>query len=91
MAGRSKKGGFADDSKKTPGPGTYKLSLKTKRSAPAYSMTSRSTMPGDSTTKPGPGAHSPEKVTIDKKRAPGYSMGVRHSEYTTPLIVDVQD
>lgn len=26
-------------------------------------MTGRNTMPGDNTQKPGPGAHSPEKVT----------------------------
>ena len=35
-----------------------------KNKAPLYSMTSRNMMPGDGTTKPGPGAHSPEKVSI---------------------------
>ena len=48
----------------TPGPGTYSVtdSSKYKTQVPHYSMTSRNNMPGDSTTKPGPGAHSPERV-----------------------------
>lgn len=45
----------------------------------------------DATKKPGPGAHSPEKVTISKKSAPAHSMGIRHSEYICPLIIDVSD
>lgn len=43
---------------------------------------------GDTSQKPGPGAHSPEKVDMNKKRMPAYSMGVRHSEYLCPLITD---
>ena len=64
MTGRSKIGGFHEDLKKTPGPGAYNTTdpstFKEKR--PLYSMTSRNVMPGDSTQKPGPGAHSPERV-----------------------------
>lgn len=45
----------------------------------------------DSTMKPGPGAHSPEKVLINKTQAPSFSLGIRHSEYITPLITDVAD
>ncbi len=45
----------------------------------------------DATKKPGPGAHSPEKVVVNKKAAPSYSMGSKHSEYITPLIIDVPD
>jgi hypothetical protein len=48
-------------------------------------------MPQDNTKKPGPGAHRPETVTMNRKKAPSFSMGVRHSEYLTPLIVDVPD
>lgn len=48
----------------TPGPGTYRVwnpnIVKFKH--PAYSITGRNAMPGDSTKKPGPGAYSPEKV-----------------------------
>ena len=45
----------------------------------------------DSTKKPGPGAYSPEKVTVNKPSAPGFSMGIRHSEYVAPLIVEIHD
>lgn len=48
----------------TPGPGTYDTADPSiyKDKAPLYSMTSRNVMPGDTTRKPGPGAHSPETV-----------------------------
>ena len=66
MTGRSKIGGFHEDLKKTPGPGAYNTTdpstFKEKR--PLYSMTSRNVMPGESTQKPGPGAHSPERVCV---------------------------
>ncbi|EGD73728.1 outer dense fiber protein 3 [Salpingoeca rosetta] len=75
--------------KKTPGPGTYNASTNTRRRAPAFSMTGRTEAPSDKTMKPGPGAHSPEKVTMHKRRSPAFSLGVRHSEYITPLIVDI--
>jgi len=45
----------------------------------------------DGTKKPGPGAHSPEKCNSIKQKAPSYSLGVRHSEYMCPLIIDVAD
>ena len=50
----------------TPGPGTYNTTAPQiyKDKSPQYSMTSRNTMPGDGTQKPGPGAHSPEKVRM---------------------------
>ena len=64
MTGRSKIGGFSEDLKKTPGPGAYNTTEPStyKEKRPSYSMTSRNTMPGDATIKPGPGAHSPERV-----------------------------
>lgn len=78
---------------RTPGPGTYDTTTPQtyKDKAPLYSMTSRNPMPGDGTQKPGPGAHSPEKVRVNKTERPHFSFGIRHSEYTAPLIVDVQD
>jgi hypothetical protein len=45
----------------------------------------------DATKKPGPGAHSPEKVYVNKPSAPKYTLGSKHSEYITPLIIDVPD
>lgn len=40
---------------------------------------------------PGPGSHSPEKVYVNKPCAPKFSMGIKHSDFLTPLIVEVQD
>eukprot|EP00049_Salpingoeca_infusionum_P009692 m.164780 g.164780 ORF g.164780 m.164780 type:complete len:253 (+) comp14409_c0_seq9:1613-2371(+) len=91
MGGRLKTGGFADDTKKTPAPGSYASDPINKKRSPAYSMSSRNFGPQDRSKKPGPGAHSPEKVQMHKKKSPAFSMGVRHSEYTTQLIVDVPE
>ncbi|KAL4232890.1 Outer dense fiber protein 3 [Mactra antiquata] len=93
LTGRSNVGAFCEDLAKTPGPGTYQIidpSL-VKGKAPHYSMTSRNVMPGDTTQKPGPGAHSPEGVWTHKVRNPQYSFGIRHTQYEAPLIVEVQD
>ena len=52
----------------TPGPGAYSWGSPDvyRYRSPIYSITARNSIPGDSTMKPGPGAHSPEKVTIKK-------------------------
>ncbi|ELU06431.1 hypothetical protein CAPTEDRAFT_182924 [Capitella teleta] len=88
MVGRCKIGGFSEDLQKTPGPGTYKVTQPNsyRNCQPAYSMTSRNMMPGDTTKKPGPGAHSPEKVNIHLKEAPKASFGIRHSEYSVACL-----
>lgn len=93
MTGRATKGGFAEDLSKAPGPGKYAVTQPdvNKNKAPLYSMRARTKMPQDATKKPGPGAHRPENVTVHKKSAASYSMGTRHSDYLTPLIVDVPD
>lgn len=94
LRGRSKIGGFHEDLQKTPGPGAYQTTDPniTKRRLPASSMTSRNPMPGDSTQKPGPGAHSPEKFYYKAKpAAPQFSFGIRHSQYEAPLIVEVAE
>lgn len=87
---KTKKGGYDEDLKKTPGPNAYGVhnANATKIRAPIPSLGTRTYIPGDPTLKPGPGAYSPEKVTIHKPRAPGFNVGVKHSEYTTPLIVE---
>lgn len=53
-------------SPQTPGPGTYKVIDPNiyKNRKPIFSMNARNYAPGDSTLKPGPGAHRPEMVTI---------------------------
>lgn len=47
-----------------PGPGAYESGNpdKYKFRSPSYSISSRTNIPTDQTQKPGPGAHSPEKV-----------------------------
>jgi len=89
ITGRNKQGGFAEDLQKTPGPGAYTTvnSDKYKSSQPKYSITGRNAMPGDTTTKPGPAAYSPERQYKNaKKREPAFSFGVRHSQYSGTLI-----
>lgn len=48
----------------TPGPAAYHQTdvQVTKFKAPQYTIAARVVLPGDKTLKPGPGAHSPEKV-----------------------------
>jgi hypothetical protein len=93
LSGRSKIGSFHEDLQKTPGPGTYTVTdpNRYKKQLPQYSMTSRNSMPGDGTSKPGPGAHSPERVWVHKRESPQFSFGIRHSQYTSPLIVEPKD
>ena len=88
FGGRHSIGHFTEDLAKTPGPAVYTAvdPSKTKKDAPQYSMTARNELPGDRTTKPGPGAHHPERVYVTKEKRPQYSFGIRHSEYTVPLI-----
>ena len=83
--------GFSDDLAKTPGPAGYTAvnPQRYKRSAPQYSLGTRSFLPGDNTQKPGPGTYSPEKVFSPLSKGRGFSMGIRHSDFITPLIVDV--
>lgn len=49
-----------------PGPGAYESGNQDKYKArsPSYSISSRTNIPTDQTQKPGPGAHSPEKVRL---------------------------
>jgi len=93
MTSRSQTGCFSEDLARTPGPGRYNTldpnTLKGK--APAYSLLGRNNLPGDSTQKPGPGAHTPEKVVVNRKAAPSFSLGIRHSEFVTPLIVEIAE
>ncbi|KAM6419689.1 ciliary microtubule associated protein 1B [Pluvialis apricaria] len=88
MPGRSNVGAFYEDLCKTPGPCSYRVvdADVYKRRAPQYSMLARNALPGDTGTKPGPGAYSPEQG-----RQRGLTFGIRHSNYLTPLIVDVLD
>ena len=88
MSSRPETGRFDEDLAKAPGSATYQVVEPNiyKYRPPIYSMLARRYMPGDKTLKPGPGAHYPEKVRVNRPKSPEYSMGIRHSEYITPLI-----
>ncbi|XP_068083198.1 ciliary microtubule associated protein 1A isoform X1 [Anabrus simplex] len=79
ISGRQKE--QLDDRVLTPGPGTYNDAKPDnyKSKSPAYSISSRFQLPSDSTMKPGPGAHSPEKVRLDN--IPSHTFGIRHSPH----------
>ena len=83
MTARATVGSFHQDLRKTPGPGTYKpvdpSVIKTKGAS--YSMIGRNMMPTDHTQKPGPGAHEPERVLVNKPENPKFSFGTNHSDY----------
>nr|XP_046250081.1 outer dense fiber protein 3-B [Scatophagus argus] len=93
LCGRSKSGSFHEDLKKTPGPAAYKVvdPCIYQKKPPQYSMKGRNFVPGENTQKPGPGAHSPERVILTRPKAPSFTFGLRHSQYISPLIVHVTD
>ncbi|KAL8613681.1 hypothetical protein ACOMHN_029773 [Nucella lapillus] len=66
MRAKNIHGGFSEDVTKAPGPGTYDETSTSvyKHRPPVYSMLPRVFPPGDSTQKPGPGAHRPEDVSV---------------------------
>lgn len=88
MTARREIGSCTQDLHHTPGPARYSHVEQNKynQSAPKYSMLARRFVPGDKTQKPGPGTHYPEHVTLTKSQMPKHSMGIRHSEYITPLL-----
>ena len=62
----------------TPGPGAYAQADPNvyKGRAPLYTLRSRVPMPGDNTLKPGPGAHSPERVGGHYEYLPTYCIHI---------------
>lgn len=73
------------DKGKSPGPGTYGVTKSEVYNPrpPAYSIRARTGDVGDKSRNPGPAAYDPNK----RARGSGASFGVRHSPYTTLLIV----
>ncbi|KAH0625814.1 hypothetical protein JD844_034097 [Phrynosoma platyrhinos] len=90
ITGWNARGSYSEDLRQTPGPGCYKTTdpnVYLCRS-PAFSMLGRFKKPTSTFCTPGPGAHSPEKVTVHRTGAPSYSLGIRHSDFLMPLILD---
>lgn len=90
MKWKSKHDRFDADLSKTPGPAAFpKIEVDTyKRRAPIYTMGAQTRIGGDRTIKPGPADYRTGKVTLIKPQAPETTFGIRHSIYTTPLIVE---
>jgi len=83
MSGRGKD--VVDTRVANPGPGKYEAGNLNamKEKAPAYSLSIRTILPSDDTKKPGPGAHSPEKINMSP--APAHTFGIKHSQYTAAM------
>uniref|UniRef100_A0AAY5EP76 Uncharacterized protein n=1 Tax=Electrophorus electricus TaxID=8005 RepID=A0AAY5EP76_ELEEL len=88
LTGRTKKGSFYEDLQKTPGPGSYRVVDPSvyRSKPPQYSLTSRTSMPGDKTKKPGPGAHCPEQVRQTGRQTQRHIS--YHVSLTDPLKTD---
>ncbi|KAM4573864.1 ciliary microtubule associated protein 1B [Odontesthes bonariensis] len=91
LCSRSKTGSFHEDLKKTPGPAAYEAVNPCiyRQKPPQYSMAGRNFVPDETTEKPGPGAHYPERVTFTRAKGPSFTFGLRHSQYIAPLILNM--
>uniref|UniRef100_A0A3P8V7B0 Outer dense fiber of sperm tails 3-like 2a n=1 Tax=Cynoglossus semilaevis TaxID=244447 RepID=A0A3P8V7B0_CYNSE len=93
FSGRRKVGDPTEDLAMSPGPAKYSSTNPDiyHRRQPSFSMQGRSKRPSYSLTIPGPGAYRPEKYHLHLPKPPSFTMGIRHSEFVTPLVVDVVD
>ncbi|XP_036103289.1 outer dense fiber protein 3-like protein 1 [Molossus molossus] len=76
-----------------PGPATHtrpEPSVYQNRS-PIYSMAKRFAYPMGHTPQPGPGSHDVQQVTVHKPRTPAFTMGIKHSPYLFPLVIDIHN
>ena len=90
MTGQSYIGCYSQDYSKTPGPGQYNACEPNviRKREPRYSLPARTEIPGDGTQKPGPGHYRPENVYINKRKSARHSIGIRHSEFICPMLID---
>lgn len=88
-----KVGAPSEDLAMSPGPGKYNSTNPDiyRQRQPSFSMQQRTKRPNYSSAVPGPGTYSPEKFHVHLPKPPSFTLGVRHSEFVTPLIVDVTD
>ncbi|XP_028995950.1 outer dense fiber protein 3-like protein 2a [Betta splendens] len=93
FSSRRKVGAPSEDLSMTPGPSRYNSTdpdIYLQRQ-PSFSMQKRTKRPGHAAVIPGPGRYSPEKYSTHLPKPPSFTMGTRHSEFVTPLVVDVMD
>ncbi|XP_056282738.1 outer dense fiber protein 3-like protein 2a [Pseudoliparis swirei] len=98
FSGRRQVGGPSVDlCARSPGPARYGSTDPDvyRRRQPSFSIQKRTRRPHSSSSSsscaPGPGTYSPERFHAHLPRPPSFSLGVRHSEFVTPLVVDMVD
>ncbi|KAA8582014.1 hypothetical protein FQN60_008754 [Etheostoma spectabile] len=91
--GRRKIGAPSNDLSMSPGPAKYDTTNPDiyHQRQPSFSMQRRTKRASYSSAIPGPGTYSPEKFHGHLPKPPAFTLGVRHSEFVTPLVVDVVD
>nr|XP_056721631.1 outer dense fiber protein 3-like protein 1 [Euleptes europaea] len=86
--------GSATDRVKGPGPAAHTLPHPDfyLHCQPSYSLSQRF-QPSTKEYMPGPPDYNAERVTLHKPKAPRFSLGIRHSEYShgTPTVCLIQD
>uniref|UniRef100_A0A3Q3G0B8 Outer dense fiber of sperm tails 3-like 2a n=1 Tax=Labrus bergylta TaxID=56723 RepID=A0A3Q3G0B8_9LABR len=93
FSGRRKIGAPSEDLSMSPGPAKYNSIHPDvyRQRQPSFSMQSRTKRPNNASDIPGPGTYSPEKSYVHLPKPPSCTMGIRHSEFVTPLVVHVVD
>ncbi|XP_026196050.1 outer dense fiber protein 3-like protein 2a [Anabas testudineus] len=93
FSARRRVGAPSEDLSMSPGPGKYNSTNPDiyRQRQPSFSMQSRTKRPDYSSATPGPGMYSPEKYYLHLPKPPSFTLGVRHSEFVTPLVVHVAD
>ncbi|XP_069566809.1 outer dense fiber protein 3-like protein 2a [Brachyistius frenatus] len=93
FSARRKAGAPSEDLAMTPGPGKYNSTNPNiyHQRQPSFSMQSRTKRPNYSSAMPGPGTYSPERSHVHLPKPPSFTLGVRHSEFITPLMLNVID
>lgn len=93
FSGRRAAGAPSEDLSKTPGPGQYRSTDPDvyRHRQPSFTMQRRTKRLHYSSAAPGPGTYSPEKTYGHLHKSPSFTMGIRHSEFVTPLVVNVND
>ncbi|MEQ2310804.1 hypothetical protein AMECASPLE_013061 [Ameca splendens] len=93
FSGRRTVGSPSEDLSKTPGPGQYRSTDPDiyRQRQPSFTMQSRTKRLNYSSVVPGPGTYNPEKTYRHLHKSPSFTMGIRHSEFVTPLVVNVTD
>uniref|UniRef100_A0A8C5I331 Outer dense fiber protein 3-like protein 2 n=1 Tax=Gouania willdenowi TaxID=441366 RepID=A0A8C5I331_GOUWI len=99
FSSRRKYGAPNEGLSSSPGPGQYDSTNPDvyRHRQPSFTMQSRhrrANKPGSAPSPgsaPGPGSYSPERFYTHLPKAPSTTLGVRHSQFITPLVVDVAD